>query len=323
MVAECSRCGKRAIINLLYTGQSLCERHFTGYFEKRVFSTIREHSMIRKGDIVAVGVSGGKDSSVMLYILKKLTKKMPFEVVALCIDEGIKGYRDKSIAELRKLCRRIGVTLKIIKASSFAETVDQRYKEACSYCGVVRRYLLNKGAKEIGATKIAIGHNLDDVVQTLMLNLTRNEPDRAVRFFYPSVSDEGFIPRIRPLMNIPEREVAIYALVKGIECHLAECPYSYLGMRKYIREELNRLEEKFPGTKLRMARSFESIAERMKPTEHSSISKCKKCGEPTNNELCMFCKMTKTLNSKAASSGRASSSKCAQAGLKGTGLRRR
>lgn len=316
-MAECSRCGKRAVITLMYSKQSLCEKHFAHYFEKKVFSKIRERSMIRKGDSVAAAVSGGKDSSVMLYLLKKLSEKMPFELTALCIDEGIKGYRDKSIAELKRLCRKIGVKLKVIKASSFAETVDQRYKEACSYCGVLRRYLLNKGAREIGATKIAIGHNLDDVVQTLMLNLTRNEPERAVRFFHPLVNDRNFVPRIRPLMGMHEREIAIYALIKGIECHLAECPYSYLGMRKYIREELNRLEEKFPGTKLRMARSFESMAGMMRQGTVGKILKCSRCGEPTANDLCMFCRMAKPWSSRAASFGRASALKHAQAGLKG------
>ena len=297
-MVKCSRCNRDAVITLHYSKESLCKEHFFKTFEKRVFNTIRVNKMIKKGQRIAVAVSGGKDSSVLLYLLKKLQKKFPFEVFGIAIDEGIAGYRDQSLKELIKLAEQLEVELHIYRTEDYGMSVDQAVKNgrfACSYCGVTRRYLLNKYARELKADSIAFGHNLDDVVQTFFMNFLRNEPLRAARFFEPIVKDKGFVRRIRPLETTPEREIAIYAILKNIPLDFRECPYSDFGLRKPVREKLNELEERFPGMKFRMYRSFRTIASMLKENiekkSSPKLSKCKICGEPSSSEVCKFCRM--------------------------------
>src|SRR3989344_2621998 len=199
----CTKCGKPAAISLRYANMDLCQSHFTRMFEARVMRTVREYRMLKKGDVVAVGVSGGKDSCVMLNLLYKISQSLPFTLTAITIDEGIAGYRNKSLEVAKKECGKLGIPLKVVSFDAeFGSTLDKLLKEkgqerSCSYCGVMRRYSLNKYARELGATKLAIGHNSDDVAQTVMMNFMRNEPERLARFApVSSDAEEGtFIPR--------------------------------------------------------------------------------------------------------------------------------
>lgn len=301
----CTKCGKPAAISLRYANLDLCQSHFVKMFESRVLRTVREFHMLKKGDKVAVGVSGGKDSCVMLHLLHKISQSLPFELVAITIDEGIAGYRNKSLEVAKKECRKLGIPLKVVSFDrEFGSTLDKLLKEkgserSCSFCGVMRRYSLNRHAREMGATKLAIGHNSDDVAQTVMMNFMRNEPERLARFA-PVSSDakEGtFIPRIKPLFLTPERDVAAYAVMKGIEIEFMECPYARFAFRQHVRETLNATEQKYPGTKLRIVKAFLSqnglLADGMRMREKSKASsplgKCAYCSEPTANEYCNLC----------------------------------
>ena len=260
----CTKCGKPAAISLRYANMDLCQSHFTRMFEARVMRTVREYRMLKKGDVVAVGVSGGKDSCVMLNLLYKISQSLPFTLTAITIDEGIAGYRNKSLEVAKKECGKLGIPLKVVSFDAeFGSTLDALLKEkgqerSCSYCGVMRRYSLNKYARELGATKLAIGHNSDDVAQTVMMNFMRNEPERLARFApVSSDAEEGtFIPRIKPLFLTPERDVAAYAVMKGIEIEFMECPYARFAFRQHVRDMLNATEQKYPGTKLKIFKTI-------------------------------------------------------------------
>ncbi|MDD5337110.1 MAG: TIGR00269 family protein [Candidatus ainarchaeum sp.] len=299
----CSACGKPAVINLAYAARHLCAGCFVKYFEKRFLDTVREFRMIKPRERVAVGVSGGKDSMVLLHLLAKLRKRLPFEIVAITIDEGIAGYRSRTLAVAKRECKKLKVPLRVLsfrKGVGFSlDEIMKKEGSACSWCGVFRRYLLNKGARKERASKIAIGHNLDDVAQTVLMNIMRNEPARLARFLEPISEDDAFVPRIRPLMRAPEKEIAAYAMLKGIRITYSECPYAYQSFRQHVKGQLNETEEKYPGTKIRILNSFIWMEKLMeKEGEKSEILKCSGCGEPSSRGLCMACKMIERLGAR-------------------------
>ncbi|MDO8554925.1 MAG: TIGR00269 family protein [Candidatus Micrarchaeota archaeon] len=304
---KCSNCNSSAVIYLAYSKLNLCKQHFFRLFEQRFKRTIREFSMIKKNDRVAVGLSGGKDSTVLLHILSKLREDLPFELIAITLDEGIAGYRNKTLDFAKLETKKLGVEHKIFRFKkeagiSMDEIMEKDKKEIpCSYCGVMRRYYLNKGAREAGADKLAVGHNLDDMAQTVLMNIMRNEPMRLARLADPLTEDDKFVPRIRPLMRTPEREIAIFAILNGIDIDFQECPYARHAFRAHIRDQLNESEEKYPGTKFKIVNSFMALQGIMRKSMEDTkfeISYCQKCKEPSSGDLCMFCTMMEDVQSK-------------------------
>ena len=304
--AKCSKCGKPAAITLRYMNADLCQSHFVKMFEDRVKRTVRQFRMLKKGDRVAVGLSGGKDSCVMLHMLHKISKSLPFELFAITIDEGIAGYRNATLEVAKEECKKLGVPLTVVSfRKEFGSTLDKLLakkgaERSCSYCGVMRRYALNKYARKLGATKIAIGHNSDDVAQTVFMNFMRNEPERLGRFgpLAGAVEDDAFVLRIKPLFTTLERDVAAYAMMKGIEIKFSECPYAKFAFRQQVRQMLNAMEEKYPGTKLRVVKAFLSQNQLMldgakyrlgKAEGKRDVNKCASCGEPSSGRICNLC----------------------------------
>lgn len=258
--------------------------------------------MLRKGDRVAVGLSGGKDSCVLLHSLVQLQKDLPFELVAITIDEGIAGYRAKTLDIAKRECERLGIehhtiTFKEISGKTLDEfEAEDNEKLPCSRCGVMRRYSLNRMAREVGANKLAIGHNLDDTAQTVLMNIMRSEPSRLARVNEPMVQNSKFVPRIKPLMLTPEKEVAIYAMLKGIELERVECPYAKFAFRSHVRKMVNESEERYPGTKFKIVNSFLEIEGALREKYAKSdfqLGTCPSCGEASSKGICMFCKMIK------------------------------
>lgn len=301
---ECAHCQSTPVIYLPYANQHLCSKHFKELFEKRVKRTIREYHMLNKGDLVGIALSGGKDSYALIHMLSTVRESLPFEMVALTIDEGIPDYRDKAIENARKKCKELGIeqhvyTFKEEHGTTISEIRKKGKENLCSYCGVLRRKILNTKARELGLNKVAIGHNLDDVAQTAMLNLIRNEPLRFARFNEPLIENKKFIPRIRPLRNIREKEVAAYALLHGYQYNSGYCcPHATSALRWSVRHELNSLEDQYPGTKSKIASSFNTLQKIVKESvkeKNLELNSCKECGEPCSDEVCMSCKMLSDL----------------------------
>ena len=111
----CNKCLKRpAQVRLEYGPSDYCAICFCELFEKRVARANREFGLLRRGDVIGVGVSGGKDSAAVLYVLSKMTKRIgAIKLVPICIDEGIKGYRDKAIVKAEELCSKLGLKLHV------------------------------------------------------------------------------------------------------------------------------------------------------------------------------------------------------------------
>lgn len=299
---EC-RCGRKAVIYRKYEGRALCRYHFIRSLEEKAKKTISKHYKLGRDEKIAVAVSGGKDSSSLLFMLTKiLGHRKDIEILAISIDEGIPGYREKSIRIAEKLCRKLGVKHHVFSfEKEFGLPIHEKvrgkdYKREggpCTYCGVSRRYLLNKKARELGATRLAVGMNLDDEIQGIMMDYMKGDLIRLVRMGTPVVSDSKFVPRMKPFREIPEKETALYAMLNGIEIQQEECPLR-TGPRPKMSDFLNETESESPGTKFSIFRTWERMLPALRKTAEIKkfrIRRCKKCGEPSGGEVCKVCEL--------------------------------
>jgi uncharacterized protein (TIGR00269 family) len=247
---------------------------------------------------VAVALSGGKDSGVALSLAHRYFRRRPtVRVVAVSIDEGIAGYRSATLEAAKALTGSLGVEHRVVSAQeAIGTTVDRTTQDLpgtvpCSYCGVWRRQLLNRAARDVGADALVLGFNLDDLSQTVLMNLVRGDLDRLVRMAPHRVRQPGLVPRVAPLALIPEREVYLYARLKGIPFDHGECPYAGRAARNLFREVVWQLEEAQPGTRQSLLRTHEKLVARFLREEVSVAApdRCRACGEPAANGLCRAC----------------------------------
>ena len=292
---KCQRCSKSAIVYQKYSNAHLCRPHFIEDVERKIKRDIRKFKMVERGDRIAIALSGGKDSIALLYVLHKIFQNRPdIELQAITIDEGIDGYREKTLSHAVELTEEFGISHTIRSfEDEFGTTLDEltRKKEnaACTLCGVLRKNVLNKAARELGATKLAVGHNLDDEAQTILMNYLRGDADRMKRMLQDT-TQPGMVLRIKPLRSIPEKEVALYGFLNNLPLSTDECPYASEALRNEIREMLNNYEVKHPGTKYSLLGGFEAVAKALPPAE-TKILRCEKCSEPGSEAVCKTCRL--------------------------------
>ncbi len=281
---RCDKCSAPAIVFQKYSGLHLCQKHFLSDVEKKIKREVRK---ARVEGTLAVAFSGGKDSAVALFVLNELLAKSGTNIVAITVDEGIAGYRDVTLKTAALLITQLGIEWKVISfEQQFGIRIDQVSDRPCTLCGILRRSLLNRAAKGIGASTLATGHNLDDEAQTILMNYLRGDIDRLVRLDHGKKA--GLVRRIKPLKYVPEKEVALYALLKGIPIDLEECRFSFGVFRAEVRELLNELEANHPGTKYSLARGHEKILQLTQPKPFK-LRECVECGEPSVKQLCQSC----------------------------------
>lgn len=301
---QCSKCHRKAVTYIRYNGRYLCKNHFMEFVERRIKKEIRRQGL-PKGTI-AVALSGGKDSTIVAYMLYKILKEhRERNLVAITIDEGIKGYRDKTIKNAKKFCNEYGIEHHIFSFKDIiGYTIDEISKirgniAECTYCGVFRRYVLNKVARQLNVKAIAMGHNLDDVAQTILMNFVRNDLRRLARMAPHRHIQPNLIPRILPLIEIPEKETTLYAYLKGFEIFEGACPYSIRAMRGEYREILFMLEKQHPGTRHAILKSYYEIQNFLeKKFPPAKLQPCKICGEPSSMPICMTCQLKEKLKAK-------------------------
>jgi uncharacterized protein (TIGR00269 family) len=270
--------------------------------ELRVADTIKTRQMIVPLDRVAVALSGGKDSTALLLLLHHLLPLWEdVQLIAITIDEGITGYREETIRSAERLTRRLGIEHHCISFTSlFGDSLDVfltgRQTQACSICGILRKKALVVGAHQAGATKLATGHNLDDEAQSVLMNVFRGDLPRLVRNSSGESSGK-FIPRIKPLSLISEKEIATYLLLNGAWSELPECPYTHYALRREVRSLLSGFEYKHPGTMLHLMESKEKIERYCKGSVISeALCSCRECGDPCSGDLCQVCLLRQSLN---------------------------
>lgn len=293
----CQKCKRPSVTFIRYSGAHLCREHFIEFFMKRVKREIRQQEAFQGGGRIAVAVSGGKDSLVTLKTLGEIANEhRGVDVEAIIVDEGIKGYRPESMKIARDACRDWGVKLHEITFKELAGfPLDDLVPEVtdinpCALCGVFRRSGLNEAAKKIGADKLATGHNLDDIAQSILMNVLNSDMEKLFRLGPHKNTIPGLIPRFYPLRSIPEKEVLLYALLNEIPIHSKECPYSVTATRGRYRDVLARLEMGSPGTKhslLTFHSTLMDLTDKARPKGEQGM--CEICNEPATSNVCMRC----------------------------------
>ncbi|WP_296806692.1 TIGR00269 family protein [uncultured Methanobrevibacter sp.] len=302
---DCTKCGNpNVIIKKEQSGQYLCKDCFIDSIEKKVIKTVRKEKLLDKGDKVLVALSGGKDSVTTLEILNSFRELNIIELCAVTVDEGIDNYRQDGVDIAIRHAERLGIEHKIVSLKdTYGITLDEimekpNHKGSCSYCGVFRRTIINKAAREMGATKIATGHNLDDEVQAIMMNYLEGNTDNLTKLGAKTESKaEEFTVKIKPLREIPEREIGLYVVAKELEVHFASCPYAQQSFRGEVSELINKLSEDHPTIKYSTLRGYDKIKNAIKDDfkKEYSHGRCVKCGEPSANELCKACSFIEEL----------------------------
>lgn len=177
--APCAQCATaRALIIRPKNQQKLCKPCFLSVFEAEIHHTITVNALFHRGERVAIGASGGKDSTVLASVLKTLNARHDYglDLVLLSIDEGIRGYRDDSLETVKRNAAQYEMPLEIVGYDElYGWTMDQVVEQVgkkgnCTYCGVFRRQALDRGAAKLGVRHVVTGHNADDIAETVMMN---------------------------------------------------------------------------------------------------------------------------------------------------------
>lgn len=301
-MTKCDKCGKQAAIFIRYSGAHLCSSHFCESVEKRVKHELRTQVDLAGEERMAVAVSGGKDSTVALHLIKQiLGPRRSLKMCAITVDEGISGYRESSIPIVSRNCRDLGIDHIVVTFKDlFGVTMDEIAKKnrelaSCSYCGVLRRAAMNKAARDWRASHLATGLNLDDTAQSILMNFARGDTERLARLGPHRKVQAGLVPRIQPLRTIPESETTLYAMIMKLKYHDLECPYAPEALRNIYREVVFQLEEKQPGTRHSLLRSYDDILPVLvKMYPPADLSTCA-CGEPTVSTRCKACELIDSL----------------------------
>lgn len=301
---RCRKCGGRAVLNMRQHKLALCADHFAEWIPEQTQRFIEKYRMFLPEHRVLVAVSGGKDSLGLWDVLIRLGYSADGLYIGLGIDGGT-GYSAESQKRCEAFAQDRGLTLHKVDVAEVegatipeASALTHRGRgKPCSVCGLTKRHVMNRMARDGGYDVLATGHNLDDEVAVLFGNtlswsvgyLARQGP-------VLEAHADGFARKVKPFCRLYERETAAYALVRGIDYIYEECPYSVGATSLAHKDLLNRLEAGRPGAKLSFYLSFLQAKEAgLLRTESQSsadrLHRCPSCGQPTSvPEKCAFCR---------------------------------
>ncbi len=253
-LAERQRPVTKKQVKLKYESDKLIKRlrHYTG-------KAIADFDMIQDGDVVMVCLSGGKDSYCLLDLLLALQKSAPikFKIIAVNVDQKQPGYPEHI---LPNYLQSLGLEYRIVEQDTYSivKRLVPEGKTTCSLCSRLRRGILYKTAKELGANKVALGHHRDDIVETLMLNMFFGGKLKAMP---PKlVSDDGAHVVIRPLAYCKESDLIEFAQSREfpiIPCNL--CGSQPNLKRKKLKEMIEQWDRLFPGASDNMMEAIKHV----------------------------------------------------------------
>jgi cytoplasmic tRNA 2-thiolation protein 1 len=313
-----SGCGRKAILKRPKTGDALCKDCFYFAFETEIHFTIIKGKLFMKGDYVAIGASGGKDSTVLAYIMKTLNERYNYglKLVLLSIDEGITGYRDDSLETVKRNRDQYQLPLKILSYDDlYGWTMDRivsqvGLKNNCTFCGVFRRQALDRGAMQLEVDKIVTGHNADDIAETVIMNILRGDIARLQRCTAITTGSEGAIPRCKPFKYTYEKEIVMYAYFKKLDYFSTECIYSPNAYRGYARSYIKEVEKIRPSAIIDIIHSGEQLnVKELVKSRMPSQGTCQECGYISSQDICKACVMLAGLNKGLPQLGIGKSSK--------------
>lgn len=301
----CNTCGQRAVFRMRQHRLALCKEHYLEWVVNQTQRFIEKYHMFSRDGRILVAVSGGKDSLALWDVLWRLGYEVEGMYIHLGIDRDM-AYSDESERYAVDFAQQRGLKLHIVNIQEqHKQTIPELAKlstrgkhKPCSVCGLVKRYSMNRTARDLGFEVLATAHNLDDEAAFLFGN-TLGWNIRQLRRQSPILPEkDGFARKVKPFCRFTERETAAYALLRGINYIEDECPYAEGTKQVEYKKILNQLEEAQPGIKLRFVQGFlqarkdgffplEEI-----PEEGLDLQPCPNCGQPTtNNGLCSFCRL--------------------------------
>ncbi|MFZ8794851.1 MAG: ATP-binding protein [Acidilobaceae archaeon] len=307
LLVVCDVCGLRgARVFQAYSGLRLCGECFVESVRSRVWGEVERWGLIEPGDSVLLAVSGGKDSYVMLESLALRYKAS--RLIGLSIIEGIPGYnREDDVRALIDFAKSYGVDVVVVSVRDYVGlSVYEMVREArsrglaesaCTFCGLSRRHIMDYYARMLGASKVATAHNLDDEVQTLVMNMLRGDIIGVLKVHPLSPHPEDGVRRVKPLRKIYEWETAAYAMIRGFRFQETECMFIEENptLRAKVRVALYEIERENPGSLLGFLEYFDellgSVARGVEVRGSTSI--CTKCGALTTRgrRLCKLCEL--------------------------------
>lgn len=307
-MSRCNKCHNAdAVYSRRYSGENLCKDCFSDSIIRKTAKTISKYNMIKHNDLVCVAVSGGKDSLALLYILDKMRKKHSFRIKAVTIDEGIPQYREEALGIVRDFCEKLGVehtvySYKELYSLTLEDALDienQKHSEkpysalsSCSICGTFRRRAIDHAAKEAGATVTATAHNLDDTLQTFLINALSGDTKK-IGWMDPDSGDRSnCTKKIKPFCEIYESEIVFFAFTNDIPFQTEPCPHMNEGIRTEIRQFLNSLEGQHTGIKNNLYQSIRKISQSVSAQSNTRRKNtCPSCGSECTGKICSVCSL--------------------------------
>jgi uncharacterized protein (TIGR00269 family) len=304
------------VINMRQHKLALCKTHFPAWIVDHTQRIIEKYRMFTHQEKVLVAVSGGKDSLGLWDILSQLGYEADGLYIGLGIDGGI-AYSAESQRMAEKFAAERRLKLQVVSIpAEYGESIPELagrttrgQGKPCAVCGMSKRHIMNRVARDGGYQVLATGHNLDDEAATLFGNtlnwaggfLVRQGP-------VLEANPTGLVRKVKPLCRFYEREMAAYALVRGIEYIYDECPHAAGAKSIYYKELLNKLENDRPGAKLSFYLSFlqakenglfanRALADQDSAPDGTPLHACPSCGQPTSAPgACSFCRMVNVIH---------------------------
>ncbi len=311
---KCRKCGEKAVINMRQHKLALCKEHYLEWLPEQTERFIQKYHMFTREDRVLVAVSGGKDSLSLWDILWRLGYSCDGLYIGLGIDGGV-SYSSESHRFAEKFAQERGLKLIVYDVQGehgatipeIAQLTTRGQEKPCSVCGITKRQVMNRIAREQGYNVLVTGHNLDDEAAVLM----GNTMNWAVGYLMRQgpvleASELGLARKAKPLCRFYEREMAAYALLRGIDYIYDECPHAVGAKSIYYKEILNKMEDDRPGAKLSFYLSFLQAKEAGLFAQKSDPSAvhlhtCPTCGQPTTAPgECTFCRMMARVKQRTA-----------------------
>ncbi|VVB83864.1 tRNA 2-thiocytidine biosynthesis protein TtcA [uncultured archaeon] len=255
---------------------------------------------INKKEKILVALSGGKDSSVTAYLLKKFG----YNIEGFHIDLGMGDYSKNCLNAVKQLCEELEIKLHLYNIKeemggsmcyirTSIQTSSGKGLKNCAICGVIKKWIMNKEARNLKVSKIATGHNLDDETQTFLMNMMKGSPQLSANSgaVTRNVKDRKFISRIKPLFYIAEEDIREYSKAKKLPVVYDKCPCALDSYRIQMRKFVNTLTAK---EKENVMKNFEKLFPRIqKLKSEEKLNYCKICGEPSRNKICRMCELVK------------------------------